>query len=71
MINSNSPAKMSYTSYGTTTTVEFPTSDIGLEELFNAFKTVMVGATFSESQIIDFVIEMGEHYSEYKRDRDE
>lgn len=71
MIDTRQPAKMSYTSYGTTTTVEFPTSDIGLEELFNAFKTVMVGATFSESQIIDLVIELGQHYSENKTYRDE
>jgi hypothetical protein len=53
-------AKMTLTCHNITTTVEFDNSDVGLEDYFHAFKTLLVGATFSEKQYEQFVIEEGE-----------
>lgn len=67
MIKHNTPAKLSYTSYGVTTSVEFGGSDLNLDEVFQALKAVLVGATFSEEQFINYIIEKGEELSYEKR----
>ena len=40
-------------------TFEFNCSDPNLEDMFNAFKTLMIGATFREDMIDNFIIELG------------
>jgi hypothetical protein len=55
----NQKAKMTLTCHGITTTVEFEHSDVGLEDYFHAFKTLLVGATFSEKQYENFIIDEG------------
>ena len=71
MIKKDTTAKLSYTSYGVTTSVEFEGSDITLDEVFQAFKAVLVGATFSEEQFINYIIEKGDELSYEKKHEDE
>ena len=40
-------------------TFEFNCSDPNLEDMFGAFKTLMIGATFREDMIDNFIIELG------------
>ena len=40
--------------------------DVDLDGYFQAFKTVLVGATFFESAVEDFIIEKGEELKELK-----
>jgi len=61
------PTRLSLTMNGVTTTVEFPYEDVDLHELFNAFKTVLVGATFCQCQYEDYIIELGQDFSEQKQ----
>jgi hypothetical protein len=63
--------KLSLTMHGVTTTVEFPYEDVDLEEIFNAFKAVMVGATFSQSQYQNYIIELGKIFLEQKNENDD
>jgi hypothetical protein len=60
----NQNAKMTLSCYGITTTVEFDHSDVGLDDYFHAFKTLLVGATFSEKQFENFMIDEAETYTE-------
>jgi hypothetical protein len=64
MTINNQNAKMTLSCYGKTTTVEFDHSDVGLDEYFHAFKTLLVGATFSEKQFENFMIDEAETYAE-------
>ena len=40
--------------------------DLSLEEYFQAFKTLLVGATFFESNINDFIIEKAEEIKDFR-----
>ena len=40
--------------------------DLSLEEYFQAFKTLLVGATFFESDINDFIIEKAEEIKDFR-----
>ena len=51
---------------GRTITYEFDHWDLSLDDYYDAFRTLMVGATFFESAIIDFIIEKGEELKELK-----
>ena len=64
MIKEDKNAKMTLTCHGITTTVEFDHSDVGLEDYFHAFKTLLVGATFSEKQFEHYIIDEAETYAE-------
>jgi len=52
--------KLSLTTNGTTMSIEFDNWDIDLDQYFQAFKTLLVGATFTESQIDHWIIDEGE-----------
>jgi len=52
--------KLSLTTYGTTMSIEFDNWDIDLDQYFQAFKTLLIGATFTESQIDHWIIDEGE-----------
>lgn len=61
---SNNKTKLSLTTDGTTITIEFDNFDVDLDQFFQAFKTLMVGATFTEMQYNNWLIEEGEILSE-------
>jgi hypothetical protein len=48
----------------TTITIEFDNFDMDLDQYFQAFKTLMVGATFTEDQFNNWIIDEGELLSE-------
>jgi hypothetical protein len=52
--------KLSLTTNGTTMSIEFDNWDIDLDQYFQAFKTLLVGATFTESLIDHWIIDEGE-----------
>ena len=41
-----------------TKTIEFKNSDVSLEQLFDAFKGLLVASTWSEQTINEFIIEL-------------
>lgn len=53
------PTKLSLLNHGITVSVEFETSDVNLTEMFNAFKALLIGATWNADQIDEHIIEMG------------
>ena len=60
----NSKTKLSLTADGTTITIEFENIDVDLDQYFQAFKTLMIGATFSEEQFNQWIIEEGQILSD-------
>lgn len=56
--------KLQLSNYGKTMTYETEYEDVNLEEYFDAFVGLLVQATFSEKNIREFIIELGEHYKE-------
>lgn len=56
----NKKTKLSLTTEFTTITVEFDNIDVDLDQYFEAFKTLMIGATYSEIQIDNFIINQAE-----------
>jgi hypothetical protein len=71
MIQKNESAKLSYKSYGVTTSVEFEGSDVSLDEIFQAFRTILIGATFSDWQYTNYIIEKAEEFLHDKNNNDE
>ena len=47
-----------------TKTIEFKNSDVSLEQLFEAFKGLLVASTWSEKTINEFIIELAEELKE-------
>lgn len=47
-----------------TKTIEFKNSDVSLEQLFEAFKGLLVASTWSEQTINDYIIELAEELKE-------
>lgn len=60
----NNKTKLSLTTDGTTITIEFDNFDVDLNQYFQAFKTLMVGATFTEDQYNNWIIDEGYVLSE-------
>jgi hypothetical protein len=56
--------KLSLSTNDTTMSIEFDNWDIDLDQYFQAFKTLLIGATFQESQINHWIIDEGEMLSE-------
>jgi len=52
--------KLTLTTNGTTMSIEFDNWDIDLDQYFQAFKTLLVGATFTEEQVDNWIIDEGE-----------
>ena len=59
-----SKTKLSLTNDGTTISVEFDNIDVDLDQYFQAFKTLLVGATFSEKQFDHWIIDEAELLSD-------
>jgi hypothetical protein len=60
--------KLSLTTDGTTINIEFDNIDVDLYQYFQAFKTLMVGATFTESQFEHWIIDEAELLGDNKKD---
>jgi hypothetical protein len=60
--------KLSLTTDGTTINIEFDNIDVDLDQYFQAFKTLMVGATFTESQFEHWIIDEAELLGDNKKD---
>ena len=58
--------KLSLSTNDTTMSIEFDNWDIDLDQYFHAFKTLLIGATFQESQIDHWIIDEGEALSSDK-----
>lgn len=54
MINNKTKLSLDYD--GTIISVEFANIDVDLDQYFQAFKTLLVGATFQETQINHWII---------------
>jgi hypothetical protein len=52
--------KLSLSANDTTMSIEFDNWDIDLAQYFQAFKTLLVGVTFTEEQIDHWIIDEGE-----------
>jgi hypothetical protein len=57
--------KLSLTTNGTTMSIEFDNWDVSLDQYFQAFKTLLVGATFTETQFEHWIIDEAEVIGEY------
>jgi len=61
----NNKTRLSLTTDVTTITIEFDNMDVDLNQYFQAFKTLMVGATFTETQFEHFIIDEAEVIGEF------
>jgi hypothetical protein len=52
--------RLSLTTDGTTINIEFDNFDVDLDQYFHAFKTLMVGATYSEKQFDQWIMNQAE-----------
>lgn len=62
--NWNKPAIFTAQTYGTKTTVEIDHSDLDLDEVMNAFETLIIGMGYSKDSLKDWVIEKASQYQE-------
>ena len=60
--NSKQPAIFTAQTYDTKTTVEIDHSDLDLNEVMNAFQTLIVGMGFSNNALKNWVLEKAEEY---------
>ena len=56
----NNKTKLSLDYDGTIMSIEFDNIDVDLDQFFQAFKALMVGATFSEKQFDYWIIDKAE-----------
>lgn len=56
--------KLELTSYGKKISLETEYDDVSIDEYFDTFKTLLIGATFSEQIINDYIIELAEELKE-------
>lgn len=62
--NINQPAIFTAQTYDTKTTVEIDHSDLDINEVMNAFQTLIVGMGFSNDALKNWVLEKAEEYRE-------
>jgi len=60
----NKPSIFTAQTYGTKTTVEVDHSDLSLDEVMDAFQTLIIGMGYHESSFKNWVIERAEEYNE-------
>ena len=60
----NQPAIFTAQTYGTKTTVEIDHCDLDLDEVMNAFQTLIVGMGYSNDALKNWVLEKAEEYKE-------
>ena len=49
-------------------TFEFNCSDPNLDDMFTAFRTLMVGATFTEESINNYIVDLGKEIEWNRKD---
>lgn len=64
-------AKFTGTSYNTTVAVNFDNDDVGMDEIFGAFFTILRGLTWHESTIKEYIKELAEEYKEDETDKED
>jgi hypothetical protein len=64
----NKPSVFSAQTYGTKTTVEVDHSDLSLDEVMDAFQTLIIGMGYHESSFKNWVIDRAEEYKETDAD---
>lgn len=64
----NQPAIFSAQTYGTKTTVEIDHCDLDLDEVMNAFQTLIVGMGYSNDALKHWVLEKADEYKEDEND---
>ena len=57
--------KLSLDYDGTIISIEFDNIDVSLDQYFQAFKTLLVGATYTETQYEHWIIDEAEVIGEY------
>jgi hypothetical protein len=57
--------KLSLDYDGTIISIEFDNIDVSLDQYFQAFKTLLVGATYTETQFEHWIIDEAEVIGEY------
>ena len=57
--------KLSLDYDGTIISIEFDNIDVSLDQYFQAFKTLLIGATYTETQYEHWIIDEAEVISEY------
>ena len=62
--NVNQPAIFSAQTYGTKTTVEIDHCDLNLDEVMNAFQTLIVGMGYSNDSLKNWVLEKAMEYND-------
>lgn len=62
--NSKQPAIFTAQTYDTKTTVEIDHSDLDLNEVMNAFQTLIIGMGFSNNALKNWVLEKADEYKE-------
>jgi hypothetical protein len=60
----NKPSIFTAQTYGTKTTVEVDHSDLSLDEVMDAFQTLIIGMGYHENQFKNWVIERADEYRE-------
>ncbi len=60
----NQPAIFTAQTYGTKTTVEIDHCDLDLDEVMNAFQTLIVGMGYSNDSLKSWVLEKADEYKE-------
>jgi hypothetical protein len=60
----NKPSIFTAQTYGTKTTVEVDHSDLSLDEVMDAFQTLIIGMGYHENSFKNWVIERAEEYNE-------
>lgn len=63
-IDPRKPAKFTGEMYGTKVTVELDHSDIGMDEMFEAFKTIAAGLGWSEESWKHGIKDLADQYNE-------
>lgn len=64
----NKPAIFSAQTYGTKTTVEIDHSDLDLNEVMEAFQTLIIGMGYSNDSLKHWVLEKADGYNEEDRE---
>jgi len=64
----NKPAIFTAQTYGTKTTVEIDHSDLDLNEVMEAFQTLIIGMGYSNDSLKHWVLEKADEYNEEDRE---
>jgi hypothetical protein len=64
-------SKFTGTAYDVTVSVGFDNNDLGIDQIFGAFFTILKGLTWQESTIKQYIKELAEEYNEDETDKED